>query len=157
MATEIERKFLVKDLEAVRQHSVRSYSIAQGYISSGNGRTVRVRLRDEEAFLTMKGPSLDGGLSRYEWEQPVSPSDARELMLLCELPPIVKTRHIVPFGGHTFEVDEFHEANEGLVVAEVELKSPGEAFDRPQWLGEEVTGQKRYYNASLSALPYSKW
>ena len=157
MATEIERKFLVRDPEAALRDAVRAYSISQGYISSGNGRTVRVRLRDDEGFLTIKGPSLDGGLSRYEWEQRISGSDARDLMTLCPEPPLVKTRYLVPFEGHTFEVDVFHGENEGLVVAEVELGSADEQFGRPAWLGEEVTGQRRYYNASLTRLPFSKW
>ena len=157
MAVEIERKFLVRDLDQALEAAERSYEIAQGYISSTSGRTVRIRLRDGEAFLTIKGPSLDGGISRFEWETPVSEQDARSLMTLCELPPVFKTRHIVPHEGHIFEVDVFHGANEGLVVAEVELSDADEPFARPSWLGDEVTGDRRYYNSQLARHPFLSW
>ena len=109
------------------------------------------------AFLTIKGPSDDGGLSRYEWEQELSLDDARELLRLCEPGAIDKTRYLVRVGRHTFEVDEFHGANRGLVVAEVELQAADEPFDRPAFLGAEVTGDRRYYNSQLTLHPYSTW
>lgn len=155
MAQEIERKFLVtgdyRSLAASASH------IAQGYICSARGRTVRVRLRDDRAYLTIKGPSADNGLSRYEWEKEIAPDDARELMKLCEGGVIDKTRYLVPCGTHTFEVDEFHGDNEGLVVAEVELRAPDEPFCRPPFLGREVTGQVRYYNSQLMQRPFRTW
>jgi len=153
---EIERKFLVKD-GSYRQLAHNSSHIRQGYISSGHGCTVRVRSRDHAAFLTIKGPSGDGGLSRYEFEKEISPDEASHLFDLCEPGIIDKTRYLVTSGAHTFEVDEFHGDNEGLVVAEVELHSPDEPFDKPPFIGDEVTGQRRYYNSHLRLLPYCRW
>lgn len=157
MALEIERKFLVK--EGFKEEAFRSYRIAQGYISSSPGRTVRVRIRDNQAFLTIKGPSGNGGLSRFEWEKEISADDAKMLLLLCEPGLIDKTRYLVKNtdGVHTWEVDEFYGANEGLVMAEIELRSEEDTFDRPAWLGEEVTGDRRYYNSSLSKNPFKNW
>jgi CYTH domain-containing protein len=155
MAQEIERKFLVSgDYKSMATEHIR---ITQGYISSAHGRTVRVRMAGEKAFLTIKGASNDAGTSRFEWEKPIEPDDARELMKLCEPGMIDKIRHIVPYGGHRFEVDEFFGENEGLVVAEVELASEDEAFERPPFLDKEVTGDRRYYNSSLTKLPFTKW
>ena len=154
MALEIERKFLVR--EDFHKETVRAYRIIQGYISSDAGHTVRVRLRDRQGFLTIKGPSLDGGVSRFEWEKEISEDDAMQLLQLCEV-KIDKTRYLVPFAGHTFEVDEFYGDNLGLVIAEIELKSPDEPFEKPYWLGEEVTGDKKYYNAHLCRHPYKDW
>ena len=122
---EIERKFLVRGLD-FKSRAHKSYRIKQGYISSGNGRTVRVRIRDNQGFLTIKGPSLDGGLSRYEFEKEISQEEAEQLFLICEPGVIDKTRYLVCSGRHTFEVDEFYGDNEGLVIAEVELASPDE-------------------------------
>ena len=153
---EIERKFLVKD-SSYRCLAHASSHIRQGYISSERGRTVRVRMRDDEAFLTIKGPSADGGLSRYEFETAITAEEAEQLMKLCEEGIIDKTRYLVASGRHTFEVDEFHGDNEGLVVAEVELQAPDESFVRPGFLGDEVTGDRRYYNAQLRRRPYSQW
>lgn len=151
---EIERKFLVDgDFHAEESHS---YRITQGYICPQSGRTVRVRRRDEQGFLTIKGPSFDGGISRFEWEKEISLDDVQQLMTLCEN-VIDKTRHIVPFGGHIFEVDEFYGDNEGLVVAEVELQSADEEFLKPEWLGREVTGENRYFNSQLVKNPYKNW
>ena len=150
MAQEIERKFLVKD-DSYKQLAYDSSRIQQGYICSARGRTVRVRIRGERGFLTIKGPSRDGGLSRYEWEKEIPLQEAEELMLLCEPGMIDKTRYLVQSGKHVFEVDEFYGENEGLVMAEVELASESEAFERPDFLGEEVTGDVRYYN-STSAI-----
>jgi len=148
MAIEIERKFLVsgeyKDL------SVRAYIIKQGYLCHIPGKTIRVRVRDNQGFLTIKGPGSASGMSRFEWEKEIPASEAEELMALCDGVVIDKTRYIVPFDGHTFEIDEFHGIHEGLTIAEVELSSESEPFSRPPFLGAEVTGDRRYYNSYLS-------
>lgn len=155
MAQEIERKFLLAgDWQSA---AVSASRITQGYICSDRGRTVRVRIRDNHGYLTIKGPSADNGLSRYEWEKEIPADEARELMELCVGGVIDKTRYIVPYGSHTFEVDEFQGDNRGLVVAEVELSATDEAFERPPFLGREVTGQVRYYNSQLMQRPYSTW
>ena len=153
---EIERKFLVKD-DSYRQLAYSSSRILQGYICSGHGRTVRVRRRDRSAFLTIKGPSADGGLSRYEFEKEITLDEAKHLFALCEPGIIDKTRYLVRSGQHVFEVDEFYGENKGLVIAEVELSAPDEAYEKPDFIGEEVTGDRRYYNSYLRQLPYSKW
>lgn len=154
MAQEIERKFLVVGEYKHLAHT--SYRLMQGYIASGR-RTVRVRISDERAWLTIKGSSKNGGLSRYEWEKEIGKSEALELMELSEGALIDKRRYLVEYEGHTFEVDEFYGDNEGLTLAEVELKSEDEEFARPEWLGAEVTGIKRYYNSHLRAYPYKDW
>ena len=154
MAKEIERKFLVSG--EFRQDSPESYRIMQGYICSDPDRTVRVRVRGDKGFLTIKGRSSEDGLSRYQWEKEIPVSEAFELMALCGSGVIDKTRYLVPFGKHTYEVDVFHGANEGLVLAEIELSDEQEAFEKPSWLGEEVTGDVRYYNSMLSLHPFSK-
>lgn len=154
MAQEIERKFLVVGDYKHLAHT--STLLVQGYIASGR-RTVRVRMSDERAWLTIKGPSQDGGLSRFEWEKEIEGAEARELLALAEGALIEKRRYLVEYEGHTFEVDEFYGRNEGLTIAEVELSSADEAFERPEWLGREVTGQKRYYNSHLRSHPYSEW
>lgn len=147
MPQEIERKFLVKgDFKSQAFQAVR---ITQGYLSSVPERTVRVRIRDRQGYLTIKGKSSASGLSRYEWEKEISYEDARELLALCEPGLIDKTRYLVRAGKHVFEVDEFYGANAGLVIAEIELSSEEENFEKPDWLGEEVTGDRRYYNATL--------
>lgn len=155
MAIEIERKFLVNgDFSGMVSAAQR---IVQGYISSVPGRTVRIRIRGNEGFLTIKGPSDDKGLSRYEFEQKISLADAEQLLTLCEPGAIDKVRHLIPFGKHLWEVDVFHGANEGLVLAEIELSSEQEPFDKPVWLGREVSGDRRYYNSMLTKYPYTKW
>ena len=154
MAQEIERKFLVVGEYKHLAHT--SSHLVQGYIASGR-RTVRVRISDERAWLTIKGPSHDGGLSRFEWEKEIEAREALELLQLCEGALIDKHRYLVSAGDHTFEVDEFHGDNEGLTIAEVELSSADEEFIRPEWLGAEVTGIKRYYNSHLRAHPYKDW
>ena len=154
MAKEIERKFLVSG--EFRQDSPESYRIMQGYICSDQDRTVSVRVRGDKGFLTIKGRSSADGLSRYEWEKEIPASEAVELMALCGSGVIDKTRYLVPFGRHTYEVDVFHGANEGLVLAEIELAEEQETFEKPSWLGEEVTGDPRYYNSMLSLHPFSK-
>ena len=131
--------------------------IVQGYLNSDPARTVRVRLKGEEGFLTVKGLGSESGMSRFEWEKPISREDALALLLLCEKGMIDKTRHLVRVGAHTFEVDVFHGENEGLVLAEVELGSEDESFEKPSWLGAEVTGDERFYNSYLSSHPYCQW
>lgn len=153
---EIERKFLVRGDDYKRQ-AVSHSRIKQGYICSGHGRTVRVRLRDHCGFLTIKGPSLDGGLSRYEFEKEITLDEAEHLFRLCEPGIIDKTRYLVPSGFHTFEVDEFYGDNEGLVMAEVELSSPDEPYEKLDFIGREVTGDRRFYNSYLRLCPFKLW
>ncbi len=155
MATEIERKFIVKG--DFSKEVCDSQRIVQGYICSQPGRTVRIRIRGEKGFLTIKGPSDDKGLSRYEFEQEIPLPDAEQLLTLCEPGVIDKVRHLVRVGKHTWEVDVFHGANEGLVMAEIELASEDEPFEKPDWIGEEVSGDRRYYNSMLTKEPYSQW
>ena len=156
MAQEIERKFLVKDdsYKALAYHASR---IAQGSICSMRGRTVRVRIRDEKGYLTIKGPADAAGLGRYEWEKEIPLEEARELMKLCEPGMIDKTRYLVHSGKHVFEVDEFYGENEGLVIAEVELESEEETYIKPDFIGQEVTGDVKYYNSFLMRNPYTRW
>ncbi len=153
---EIERKFLVSS-DSYKRQAVSHSRIKQGYICSGHGRTVRVRLRDHCAFLTIKGPSLDGGLSRYEFEKEITLDEAEHLFRLCEPGIIDKTRYLVPSGPHTFEVDEFYGDNEGLVMAEVELSAPDEPYEKPDFIGREVTGDRRFYNSHLRQNPFKLW
>lgn len=154
---EIERKFLVRD-SSYRQRAHQSYRIQQGYLYSGGGRpSVRVRRRDDQAFLTIKGPSVDGGLSRYEFEKEISLEEAAQLFRLCEPGIIDKRRYLVDYEGHTFEVDEFYGDNEGLLMAEVELNSTMEDAKIPDFIGCEVTGDSRYYNSHLRRFPYKMW
>jgi len=154
MAIEIERKFLVDG--DYKSEAVSSERIAQGYLSSGEGCTVRVRIRGQKAFLTVKGPSRDG-ISRNEWEYGIPVADALPMLALCRGSVIDKRRYLVPAGRHTFEVDEFYGDNEGLTVAEVELAAADEPFEHPEWLGREVTGDGRYYNSHLTRNPYKNW
>ena len=153
---EIERKFLVRHADYKRQ-AFSSSHIQQGYICSGHGRTVRVRIRDDRGYLTIKGPSDEKGMSRYEFEKEITFDEAQELMKLCEPGSIDKIRYLVKSGSHTFEVDEFHGDNEGLVMAEVELHSEDEPYEKPDFIGEEVTGDRRYYNAYLTKYPFTSW
>ena len=155
MAQEIERKFLVKgDFKA---DSFKATRITQGYLSSVPERTVRVRVKGEKGYITIKGKGNDSGASRYEWEKEIPVDEVKELLKLCEPGIIDKTRYLVKAGEHTFEVDEFYGENEGLVIAEVELKDENENFIKPAWLGEEVTGDVKYYNSMLMKHPYTKW
>ena len=153
---EIERKFLVTS-GAFKVAASRQYRITQVYVSSLPGRTVRVRIGGEKAFLTIKGIPDETGTTRYEWEKEIPLDDAGELMLLCEPGVIDKTRYLVEWGRFTFEVDVFHGENEGLVVAEIELSGSNDQFPIPDWLGKEVTGRSEYYNSALARHPYSKW
>ena len=156
MAQEIERKFLVTD-DSYKRLAYNSSRIAQGYICSARGRTVRVRIRDNRGYLTIKGPSEIGGLSRYEWEKEIPLQEAMELMKLCEPGMIDKSRYLVHSGKHVFEVDEFYGENKGLTIAEVELASEDESYEKPAFIGDEVTGDVRYYNSFLMKNPFSKW
>ena len=153
---EIERKFLVVG-DSYKREAYSSSRIRQGYICSSRGRTVRVRIRDARGYLTIKGPSENGGLSRYEFEKETTLSEAEHLLELCEPGMIDKTRYLVKSGKHTFEVDEFHGDNEGLVMAEVELAYDDEPYEKPGFIGKEVTGDRRYYNSQLKAHPFSTW
>ena len=155
MSLEIERKFLVRG--EFRKNVTEATEIVQGYLSSSPGRTVRVRIRDEKGYITVKGKAGESGIDRFEWEKEIPVDDARELLKLCEPYPVEKTRYLVPSGAHLFEVDVFHGENSGLVMAEIELGSADEAFEKPPWLGEEVSGDPRFYNSSLSAKPFSCW
>ncbi|MBS5796675.1 MAG: CYTH domain-containing protein [Dysgonomonas mossii] len=155
MAWEIERKFLVKG--NYKKYAYAHEEIVQGYLSSVKERTVRVRIKGEKAYITIKGISNESGITRFEWEKEISINDARELLKLCEPGIIDKIRYYIKSDKHTFEVDEFNGENQGLVMAEIELSSENEQFENPDWLGEEVTGDLRYYNSSLTKLPYSKW
>ena len=151
MATEIERKFLVEgDFLSEATSKTR---IVQGYICSDKGRTVRVRIRDDKGYLTVKGAASSSGLSRYEFEREVPLEDAEQMLRLCEQESINKERYLVPYKGHTWEVDVFHGHNEGLILAEIELSREDEPFERPSWLGKEVTGDRRYYNSVLTRTP----
>ena len=155
MYVEIERKFLVNgDYTSQIEDSVR---ITQGYLNSHPERTVRVRIRGEQGFITVKGIGSGSGMKRFEWEKEIPVDEARELIALCEPGVIDKVRHRIRVGNHTFEVDEFYGENAGLIMAEVELQSEDEAFERPAWLGMEVTGDSRYYNSELAKKPYRKW
>lgn len=156
MALEIERKFLVTD-ESYRTMAHHSDRIAQGYICRQGGNSTRVRVRGEKGYLTIKGPSVDNGLSRYEWEKEIPVDEAWELIKLCHGGIIDKTRYLVDYKGHTFEVDEFHGDNAGLVVAEIELNDKEEYFEQPSFIGKEVTGDGKYYNSSLARFPYRYW
>ena len=155
MAQEIERKFLV--IGDFKKDAYKQTRITQGYLSSVPERTVRVRIKGNLGFITIKGIGDASGASRYEWEKEIPVSEVEALLQICEPGVIDKTRYQVKSGIHTFEVDEFYGENQGLVVAEVELSVEGEAFVKPAWLGEEVTGDARYYNSMLMKNPYTKW
>lgn len=153
---EIERKFLVRRDDSYKAMASSNSHIRQGYMAC-KGATVRIRLRDDKAFLTIKGPSSNGGMSRFEFEREILVEEADEMFKLCVGGVIDKTRWIVPFEGHIFEVDEFHGINDGLLFAEVELKTEDEHFEKPPFLGPEVTGNRHFYNSHLLINPYSQW
>ena len=156
MNKEIERKFLVKG--DFKEFAKKSYKIAQGFLSTQPERTVRIRIRDHQGFITVKGISNVAGTTRFEWEKEILLSEAENLLQLCEPTIIEKTRYIIPSDRDLFfEVDEFDGKNKGLVVAEIELPSEGTNFNKPNWLGEEVTGQIKYYNSMIAKNPFSKW
>lgn len=150
MATEIEHKYLVHDMSFVAM-AVEKHEISQGYLSRDTGRTVRVRIIDDRAVITIKGPN--NGATRAEFEYPIPIDDARQLLTLCPPPVIVKTRHIVPFHGNRWEVDVFHDSLDGLILAELEIPSEDYHYDRPPFVGENVTDDRRYYNSQLGLPP----
>jgi CYTH domain-containing protein len=156
MSLEIERKFLVKNLDFKTESFEKKY-MKQGYLNSDKNRTVRIRITDEKAFITIKGKSNKAGTTRFEWEKEIPFFEAEELLLLCEASIIEKHRYLIKKGTHTFEVDVFLGDNLGLLVAEIELNSENETFEKPTWLGDEVTGELQYYNSSISKLPFKNW
>lgn len=153
---EIERKFLVKS-EEYKKLAFAKNEIAQGYLNSNPERTVRIRIKGRKGFLTIKGKGNETGMSRLEWEKEIPFEEAKILLNLCESGVISKMRYEVKFGNNVFEVDEFFSENQGLVIAEIELQSEDEAFEKPDWLGDEVTNNERYYNSYLSQNPFKNW
>lgn len=153
---EIERKFLVIS-GAFVEESFRQNRIVQGYLSSVPERTVRVRIKGEKGFLTVKGKGNESGMSRLEWEKEITLNEAEQLLSICEKGVIDKIRYEVKKGNHVFEVDAFSGENDGLIIAEIELNSESESFEKTDWLGEEVTNDEKYYNAYLSKNPYKNW
>ena len=153
---EIERKFLLRS-DDFKQESFKQERIIQGFLSSVPERTVRVRLIAEVGFITVKGIGNEAGTTRFEWEREISKLEAESLLEICEPGIIDKERYFVKVGEHIFEIDEFELDNKGLVMAEVELKHEEDLFEKPKWLGEEVTGQKKYYNSSLVKNPFQSW
>ena len=156
MSLEIERKFLVKNAHFKRDSHQKKY-IKQGYLNTNQNRTVRIRIANEKAFITIKGISNRTGTTRFEWEKEIQKSEAEALLLLCEPSMVEKTRYLVNVGHHTFEVDEFYGDNQGLIIAEIELNSQKERFTKPNWLAKEVTGDLKYYNSNISKNPYKNW
>ncbi len=153
---EIERKFLVKS-NLYKEEAISKERISQGYLNSHPERTVRVRIKGDKGFITIKGKSNATGLSRFEWEKEIPVKEAEILIKLCEPGLIEKQRYLVRSGKHIFEIDLFEGENQGLVIAEVELESEDSDYISPGWLGEEVTGDIRYYNSYLSKNPYKNW
>lgn len=153
---EIERKFLVKSLE-FKLEAQKSYNIIQGFLNTHKERTVRVRIKEDSGFITVKGVSSDDGLSRFEWEKEIPFIEAEALLKIAEPGVISKRRFEVSYRGYIFEVDEFFEDNQGLIVAEVELKTDKDVFEKPKWLGKEITGETKYYNSKLSLNPFKDW
>ncbi|CAM1351944.1 MULTISPECIES: CYTH domain-containing protein [Tenacibaculum] len=156
MVLEIERKFLVASDDYKFIARKKNY-IKQGFLNSDKHRVVRVRIKDDLGFLTIKGPSNKSGTTRFEWEKEITKSEAENLLSLCEEGIIEKYRFLVDIDAHTYEIDEFLGDNLGLIVAEIELKSEDENFKKPNWLGKEVTGIVKYYNSNISKLPFNKW
>lgn len=153
---EVERKFLVTS-DAYKNEAQTQTRIVQGFLSTDPERTVRVRIKGDTGFLTIKGKGNDTGTTRFEWETQISFSDATDLVDLCQAVILEKIRYEIPIGKHVFEVDEFLGENKGLIIAEVELLHEDEVFEKPDWLGEEVTGVTKYYNSQLSQQPYRDW
>lgn len=156
MNLEIERKFLVKN-DSFKLKAFKKKYIKQGFLNSDKERTVRVRIIEDTAFLTVKGKSNKAGTTRFEWEKEIPVLDAEKLMPLTEKTVIEKYRYYINENKHVFEVDEFLDVNSGLIIAEIELTKEGEKFSKPEWLGKEVTGEIKYYNSSLSKSPYCFW
>lgn len=153
---EVERKFLVTS-DAYKNEAKTQTRIVQGFLSTDPERTVRVRIKGDTGFLTIKGKGNDTGTTRFEWETQISFTDATDLVDLCQAVILEKIRYEIPIGKHVFEVDEFLGENKGLIIAEVELLHEDEVFEKPDWLGEEVTGVTKYYNSQLSQQPYRDW
>ncbi|GAL81183.1 hypothetical protein JCM19274_3927 [Algibacter lectus] len=153
---EIERKFLVKS-EAFKKEAFKQTRISQGFLNTDKARTVRVRLKGKQGFITIKGASSKSGLSRFEWEKEIPKQEAEALLELCEPSIIDKTRYEIKQGQHIYEVDEFYGDNSGLIVAEIELNTETETYIKPDWLGNEVTGDVKYYNSQLSKHPFKSW
>ena len=153
---EVERKFLVKS-DAFKNEAFSQSEIKQGYLNSNPSRAVRIRIYNDKGYLTIKGKSDESGTTRFEWEKEIDLTEANALLKLCEPGAISKTRYEVKAGEHIYEVDEFYDDNQGLWLAEIELKDANEAFIKPDWLGDEVTGDVRYYNSQLSKNPFTKW
>lgn len=153
---EIERKFLVKNSD-YKSEAFKQTRITQGFLNTHKERTVRVRIKGDTGFITVKGKSNQSGTSRFEWEKEIPLDEAEELLQLCETGVIDKTRYEVKSNQHIFEVDEFYGDNKGLIVAEVELNNENDAFTKPNWLGKEVTGNVKYYNSQLSKNPFKNW
>ena len=153
---EIERKFLVKS-NAYTEESFKTTRITQGFLNTDKNRTIRVRIKEDKGYLTVKGKSTNNGLSRFEWEKEISKTDAESLLQLCKKGIIDKIRYHVKVDNHIFEVDEFLAENKGLIIAEIELNHEKEIFKKPNWLGKEVTGDIKYYNSQLSKQPYKFW
>lgn len=156
MPLEIERKFLVNS-DGFKSEAYKSTRIVQGFLNTNPERTVRVRIKAEKGFLTVKGKSSRNGLSRFEWETEIAKAEAEALLVLCEEGEIDKIRYEIKVAEHVFEVDEFSKNNKGLIIAEVELQDESEYFERPYWLGKEVTGDRKYYNSQLSKHPFKNW
>ena len=153
---EIERKFLVTSIDFIAQSNNQN-RIVQGYLNSNPSRTVRVRIKGAKGFLTIKGKGNASGTTRFEWETEIAVAEAELLLQLCEKGIIDKIRYEILVGKHTFEVDVFSGENQGLIMAEVELSNENDFFEKPKWLGNEVTGDKRYYNSYLSKNPFTSW
>ncbi len=153
---EIERKFLVNS-EAFKEESQNSYRIVQGFLNTNPERTVRVRVKGEKAFLTIKGMGNTSGTTRFEWEKEITVTDAEQLLKICEPGIIEKIRYEISSGDHIIEVDMFLGENEGLILAEIELNNENESFLTPNWFGKEVTGDPKYYNSQLSKKPFMQW
>jgi CYTH domain-containing protein len=153
---EIERKFLVNSM-IFKTMAFAKNQISQGYICNEPERTVRVRIKGNQGFLTIKGKGNETGTSRFEWEKPIDIEAAKALMQLCKSGKISKTRYEIKSGKHIIEVDEFHDENQGLFIAEIELESESEIYEKPDWLGNEVTNDERFYNAYISQNPYKNW
>ena len=154
MAQEIERKFLVADPSFLKP--LTGSQIKQGYIAGKERSAARIRIRDSGAFLTLKSETI--GITRSEFEYEIPLADAEEMLeTLCAPPHIEKTRYVVEWKGHTWEIDVFHGGNEGLIVAEIELATADQAFEKPPWLGREVSQDARYFNSNLAHCPYGDW
>lgn len=153
---EIERKYLVTSSDFLKEYSTKN-EIAQGYLCSNPERTVRIRIKGNKGFITIKGIGNESGVSRFEWEKEIAIDEAQSLLKLCEKGVIKKTRYEVATGKHTIEIDVFYGDNDGLIIAEIELENENEAISKPNWLGKEVTNDERYYNSYISQNPFKNW